>query len=303
MSGTRIHFDRIFHPSDFSDASNLAFAHALRIALESGSLLTILHTGSGESAGEGELWIDFPRVRETLERWRLLPVGSPREALFDLGLDVEKVALPHSDPARSIVHYLEKHPHDLIVLATHRDDGLKRWTRPKVALPVIRESAEMTLFIPHGVSGFISVDDGASTLRNILVPIDRLPDPQIAIDAATVFAAALGGQDTTATLLHVGDEREWPAVPLSEGLQWRKSLRAGSVDQQILGAAAEYNADLIVMATQGHHGFLDAFRGSTTERIVRNAACPVLAVPVYRAAEPANATVEGLATGSLAVSL
>jgi nucleotide-binding universal stress UspA family protein len=34
------------------------------------------------------------------------------------------------------------------------------------------------------------------------------------------------------------------------------------------------------MATEGHQGFLDALRGSTTERVLRGALCPVLAVPV-----------------------
>ena len=37
--------------------------------------------------------------------------------------------------------------------------------------------------------------------------------------------------------------------------------------------------DLLVLATQGHQGFLDALRGSTTERVVRGARCPVLAIP------------------------
>ncbi|TMA83757.1 MAG: universal stress protein [Deltaproteobacteria bacterium] len=38
-------------------------------------------------------------------------------------------------------------------------------------------------------------------------------------------------------------------------------------------------ADLIVMATEGRHGVVDALRGSVTERVVRDAPCPVLAVP------------------------
>jgi nucleotide-binding universal stress UspA family protein len=38
-------------------------------------------------------------------------------------------------------------------------------------------------------------------------------------------------------------------------------------------------ANLIAMPTAGHHGFLDAVRGSTTERVLRHAPCPVLAVP------------------------
>jgi nucleotide-binding universal stress UspA family protein len=33
------------------------------------------------------------------------------------------------------------------------------------------------------------------------------------------------------------------------------------------------------MATAGRDGFLDALRGSTTEQVVREAPCPVLALP------------------------
>ena len=42
---------------------------------------------------------------------------------------------------------------------------------------------------------------------------------------------------------------------------------------------AAQNADLIIMATEGRQGVLDAMRGSVTERVVRGADCPVLAVP------------------------
>ena len=47
----------------------------------------------------------------------------------------------------------------------------------------------------------------------------------------------------------------------------------------ILQTAEEQQADLIAMPTAGHHGFLDAMRGSTTERVVRHAPRPVLSVP------------------------
>lgn len=48
---------------------------------------------------------------------------------------------------------------------------------------------------------------------------------------------------------------------------------------RILKEAADWSPDLIVMAPQGHMDFLDALRGSTTERILRAVHCPVLAVP------------------------
>jgi nucleotide-binding universal stress UspA family protein len=48
---------------------------------------------------------------------------------------------------------------------------------------------------------------------------------------------------------------------------------------EILKAEANWRPDLMVLATQGHIGFLDALRGSTTERVLRGAHCPVLSVP------------------------
>jgi nucleotide-binding universal stress UspA family protein len=56
-------------------------------------------------------------------------------------------------------------------------------------------------------------------------------------------------------------------------------LRTGDVVKSIVDAALEYDVDLIGMPTAGHHGVLDALRGSTTERVIRHAPCPVLAVP------------------------
>lgn len=64
--------DTVLHPTDFSEASLVAFHHALKAALIAKSQLTLLHVASGES---GEL-MDFPGVRETLVRWDLLPRGA-----------------------------------------------------------------------------------------------------------------------------------------------------------------------------------------------------------------------------------
>jgi nucleotide-binding universal stress UspA family protein len=76
--------------------------------------------------------------------------------------------------------------------------------------------------------------------------------------------------------------RKWhrfPAVRSTEGEAWvwKELRREGDVVAVILDAAAE--ADLVVMATEGEHGIIDALRGSVTERVVRDAPCPVLAVP------------------------
>lgn len=55
--------------------------------------------------------------------------------------------------------------------------------------------------------------------------------------------------------------------------------------EQILEEANNLPADLIVLATHGYGGFKRVFMGSTAERIVHHAPCPVLVVrpnPYYR---------------------
>ena len=287
MLSTAARIQRIFHPSDFSNASDLAFDHALKLAITGKCDLTILHT---ESVPSDNAWAEFPRVRRTLEQWKLLLPDSPIEAISKLGLNIKKVVLLDSDPVRSMVHFLSKHPHDLIVLATHQCDGFKRWTHEQVAEPIARKAGEATLFIPHEGEGFVSPASGEVRLDNVLVPVDHVPDPQVAVDSATALVESLGCREVDATLLYVGDRAISPEVqmPGHGALKWQCAYREGNVEEQILQAAEEYNARLIVMSTQGHHGFLDALRGSTTERIVRHAKCPVLAVPVHRSEEPSR---------------
>src|SRR3954462_7923755 len=89
--------DSVLHPTDFSEASLIAFHHALKAALIAKSCLTLLHVSTGES---GEL-MDFPGVRQTLERWGLLPKGSPASAVAELGIDVRKVVANPHEPVGS----------------------------------------------------------------------------------------------------------------------------------------------------------------------------------------------------------
>lgn len=55
-------------------------------------------------------------------------------------------------------------------------------------------------------------------------------------------------------------------------------VRDGKPAHEILALAQETNADLIVLASNGQHGFADLLLGSTTDRIVHKAPCSVLVV-------------------------
>jgi len=129
-----VKLESIFHPSDFSEASEVAFAHALKIALVVGAKLTMLHVEASPSAE----WQDFPGVRDTLERWKLIPKGSPKSAVGWLGIEVDKIIASSKDPVKACLGFLGKHPEDLIVLAVHQREGPVRWLERSVGEPIAR---------------------------------------------------------------------------------------------------------------------------------------------------------------------
>ena len=268
----------VLHPTDFSEGSKTAFYHALKAALLSKSRITLLNVASDS----GTSWSDFPGVRETLEKWGLLPKGSERSAVGNLGIDVRKAITPKSNPVAAVVEYLETHPAEMIVLATSQKKGVARWLSGSVAEPIARKATEMTLFIGAETRGFVSPEDGSVKLRNILIPIALSPRPQPGVEAAARFVKSLELDEGTFTLVHVGDSSSMPAVstPDIPGWDWVEDLRSGDVIQSIVDAARESNADLIVMVPDGRDGFLDGLRGSHSERVLRQAGIPLLTVPV-----------------------
>ena len=105
-----IPIDSIFHPTDLSEASFVAFVHALKIALLAQSELTILHAAN--TGGDQVSWKDFPGVRQTLERWGELPKGSPtRTRSRNSACTVEKIAgRGGPNPVKTVTSYLQENP-------------------------------------------------------------------------------------------------------------------------------------------------------------------------------------------------
>ena len=267
----------ILHPTDRSPESRAAFAHALRLAVAGRSRLSLLRISSG---GQGDRSA-FPGVRQTLEQWGMLPPGSPKEAVKELGLEVAKVAAEGGDPIHAAMAYLRSHPAELVVLGGDLNGGRARWLQESIAGPATGAKSPMTLFLPRGADGFVSHRDGSVALRNILLPIAEAPRPSPALEASCRLARLLGCAGARITLLHVGEMAQAPPVTPPEGTDcvFEVVSRRGDVVETVLGTAAERFADLIVMPTAGRHGFLDALRGSTTERVLRRSGRPLLAVP------------------------
>ncbi len=272
----------IVHPTDFSAASARAFAHALAIAVLRRSSLTLLHVGNEEHAD----WGKYPAVRATLERWGMLDAGSTQADVFErLGVHVKKVSVASRFPALAVVDYLADNPADLLVAATEGRSGAAHWLHGSVAEAMARWSTTMTLFVPADSKREIITADGKLTFANVLIPIDHTPDATAAVDFAMRAADIFGDGNTTLTLLHIGSEEGAPRLHAPDGDRWKfaRLFRDGEPVAQIAAAAEHVRADLIVMPTAGRSGAFEALRGSTTERVLRQAPCAVLAVPARQA--------------------
>ena len=64
-----------------------------------------------------------------------------------------------------------------------------------------------------------------------------------------------------------------------EGLSVEYAVRPGVALNVVLEEAERYAADLIVMAASGRSRVARFFVGSTADRVIRQAACPVLVIP------------------------
>jgi nucleotide-binding universal stress UspA family protein len=140
-------------------------------------------------------------------------------------------------------------------------------------------------------------------LKKILVPVDFSPPSKNAFKYAVRFAEEFGGELTLLYVLEPASMTGYMAIPeatafvegdivaagknlqsLIGSVRDRKidrphwKVRAGLPSHEIVEVAKEMDVDLIVIATHGYTGWKHFCIGSTAERVVRAAPCPVLVV-------------------------
>ncbi len=265
----------IIHATDFSDVSASAFAHALKMALAARARLYLLHVGSGGR----EDWHSFPHVRHLLQQWRLL---GPNAALSDLseklGIKVVKASLKGQDISREISQFAHEHEADLLVLGTHGREGLPRWLLGSVAEEIATQTWLPALFVGQEAKPFVEPASGRLRLARALVPVDHTPKPAFALNELNRLANLLKPAQVMFDVVHVG-ENPPHILNVADGSQVPVQCVPGEPVEKILELAREQQSDLVVMPTAGRQGLVEAFRGSTTQQVVREAPCPVLALP------------------------
>jgi nucleotide-binding universal stress UspA family protein len=269
-------FRRILLPTDLGDDARFLLAHGLVLARRSGAELVLAHAQAPEHAERP--WNLRPLAVELLVEWGLLP--DRQSAPQDAGVTITQLTAAGLDRVDGVLAAVGDAAGDLLIVGTERRHGLERALQPSVAEKAALRFRGPTLFVGDHTRPIFNGDTGALTVARVLVPVGPGPEGQDGLDGAAFALDALGLSDTIIDLLFVADEAvPYPHVVLPEDRPVHWCRREGAVIDGILGEAKDRGSDLIVMGTRGHDGLLDALRGSRTERVMREALCPVLAVP------------------------
>jgi nucleotide-binding universal stress UspA family protein len=276
---------KILFPSDLSPVSERALDHAQLLAERFDARLTLYHVREGLEPHRGSVDEEVGRRAERAAREHL---GRRADRLH-----VPHAVLVHHGPSaeKALLRYIAMARPDLIVMATHGRGALKHLVLGSVAEAVLNRSHRPVLCVrapAHGV---------ALPYRRVLVPTDlSLPSRRAfpmaahiarAFDAEIVAVhvapppevASLAGVTEVVETATVDQAEVWDFLqPDFGGLRATVRVPEGMAADGIIEVATQERVDLIVMSTCGHDSVGDRIRGSHTERVVRHAPCPVLAM-------------------------
>lgn len=286
----------ILVPTDGSDHSVRAGEHAVALARAFDASIHVvrvldLRTEAGmfDAGGVGEEYVD--RLEER--------AGEDVETVTDAIGDAESVttAVVRGDPFESLLEYVAGHEVDLIAMGTHGRTGVERFVSGSLTERVLRHSPAPVLTVR--ATGRSTVGGGYG---EILVPTDGSEPADAAVDHALAVASRTGARIHAVHVVDVSGVSPSPDYTLpsevldsletggkratervaerarDRGLEAVAEVRRGYPARSLLEYAGDNGIDLIVMGTAGRTGPSRFLLGSTTERTVRHAEVPVLAV-------------------------
>lgn len=275
--------------TDFSERSDRALRRATLLARQHGASLSVVHV------------VDDDQPRRIVDSERDAAGFLLRELRATVqnvdGLSCE-TSIVLADPFAGIVQAAEEATPDLLVIGPHRRQLLRdvfvgttaERTIRSVACPVLMVNAPPVGPYSH-VMLTTDLSEGAAraTKASMALGIARGADVSIlhVFDTPAVRLAMSHTLSKDERQAHVDEQREEASRALAafvKSADWR-SIRQdvrparSSPAEDILAAARERSADLVVVGTHGRSGVARFFLGSVAEAVLRKADLDVLAVP------------------------
>lgn len=302
--GTRPKIQRILATTDLSNESLVGVRYAVALAEKVGAAVALLHVVQFPTP------TPMPGMRsmtlalqdsDIAKRARVgLKALARRESKGDLNLTP---LLRNGNSLYGITTIARERAVDLIVIATQGYGRAKRILLGSTAERVVRHSPCAVLTVPAGTTKRRRGKMPSFQPKRILVPIDFSKTSAAALPWAASLASEshaelvllhvvekfpidylLGRELMNQTLTPLMKHAEAELKPMAQSLSKSTGLKASSVVRdgksfkEICSVAQKLGADLIVLTTRGYTGVKNVWLGSTAERVVRHAHCPVLAV-------------------------
>ncbi len=282
--------------TDFSDSAAAGVRWAGEIARARGARLHLVH-----GLMLPNLMADYipspPDLTEEIQAAAVARLDESANEVRDSGLDVS-TALKLGIPSQSILEEAEETAADLVVIGTRGLSGIEHLLLGSTAERVVQRATCPVLSVHPGDA------DRALKIETVLVPTDFSRDARRATEAAKALLGGTGGaRIVLLNVYHLPFEyTAYGTVPTSfdyfkdvegaalehldetakelaaDGLTVETRAVEGYPPEAIVETAKEVEADLIAMGTHGRSGLAHLFLGSTAERVVQQASCPVLTV-------------------------
>jgi len=296
---------RILCPLDFSRFSRHALDQAVALARETGAEVSVLHVFTfapvAQSVAAGATIPMEPMRLDAPARASLL---SEMAAVID-DVDTAGITLTttlfEGDAVTRILDRATDWGADVLVMGTHGRSGFERLLLGSVTERVLRKAPCPVLTVPPRV---LNAAHGLSFAR-VLCPIDFSPASLRALEYASALAAPNGPGIVALNVVELfaegGGMREELALDtpdfraglrrtalarLHDAISGRvratcpiaETVTLGKAWKEILDVASREEVDLIVMGVAGRSAADLMLFGSTTQHVVRQAACPVLTI-------------------------
>lgn len=287
--------------TDFSDYSNQTIAYGAAIAREFDARLLVCHIIDLQIAAIYGTVHFLPPDLQTQS------IETAQEQIADLMQSQDvlwEAVVATGPPADEIARVVKERAVDLAISATHGRTGLKRFILGSVTEHLMR-SLKCPLLVVRETPPEL-MPDPARGLRfeKILVGCDFSPAANAALDYGVNLAQEFEAElhlihvvepqvysDFLATAItephgNTGDikeelDRRLMDLITPEAMNWcrvKTVVIEGRPFEVITGYAGETGIDLVVLGVRGHGVVETLFLGSTTDRVIRKALCPVLSV-------------------------
>ncbi len=208
-------------------------------------------------------------VRSRLEEWRAKAA--------ELGVDLEPRLRTTTSAYDGILEEAAEVKPDWIIMGRHGLTGLARLLMGSVTARVIGHSPVNVLVIPKGAP---------LEFKRILVASDDSPFSAAAWEEALSITQRMGSHLIGLAVAVTDGEletakavvRQMEAEAKMRGVPLETAVPQGQPDQAIIMFAQAKKANLIVLGSHGRTGWRKLLMGSTAERVIGQAPCPVLVV-------------------------